>query len=475
MNDQEQALNQQLTILAEQLDLREEAYLLAVERYTEIGEWLDECDRDENRRLSEIYPQGSFRIGTMIAPLQEGEDFDVDLVYQRDLKKTSVSQEELKQSVGRLLLEYAHSKSEPGAVPAVREKRRCWTLEWEHEPFHMDVLPAIRDDDTPGNSILITDKEVVRWQKSAPIDYAVWFHDQMEGAYDLLRQRYALDRGVDLENVDSWRIKTPLQRTVQILKRHRDIYFEENPEVKPASIIITTLTAHAYANELDLLEALRNTTGKIVGYSLQREGRWYVGNPVRPEENFADRWNDDERLGDAFRDWIWNLRQALVLPLPYTEVQAMFGISRISGQTRQSIVPVPEMTDDSHALLATWPRAGDAAYRASVKSTVHNKQNGRKLYRLAEGLAVQKRKWIRFELLTDVPAPYDVKWQITNTGAEAIQANQLRGDFYEGGSHQGKVRWESTLYAGTHWVQAHVVKAGSLVAQSKRYHVRIRS
>lgn len=45
--------------------------------------------------------------------------------------------------------------------------------------------------------------------------------------------------------------KTPLQRAVQILKRHRDIMFAGD-EDKPVSIIITTLAAKAYQEKVRL-------------------------------------------------------------------------------------------------------------------------------------------------------------------------------------------------------------------------------
>ncbi|MCL1595578.1 MAG: hypothetical protein M3132_14620 [Actinomycetia bacterium] len=36
------------------------------------------------------------------------------------------------------------------------------------------------------------------------------------------------------------------------------------------------------------------------------------------------------------------------------------------------------------------------------------------------------------------------------------------------------MRWESTAYAGTHWVEAFVIKDGVCVARSGRKYVRVR-
>lgn len=474
MSERDRVLRDQLSALAENLDLPESAYLLALERFTEIGEWLEEQDQEANRRPPAIYAQGSFRLGTMIAPLEQGAEFDVDLVYERGLLRSSTSQARLKDEAGEHLREFAQSKFDSGYAPTVREKRRCWALEWHNEPFHMDVLPAIPDDETQNESILITDTTVSYWQKSAPKDYASWFEDQMQESFQDIRQRYARERDLEIDNVDRWRVRTPLQRTIQIMKRHRDVLFEYDSEVKPASIIITTLAAHYFQNEPDLLQSLRSISERIAGASFRRSNSWYIGNPVRPEENFADRWNEDERLPAAFENWIWNLRQVLTLPVPYEDIESAFGISRVYGDTFQSVVLVPEEGDDSHAEIATWPRYSGRDSRAHIRATVHNKQNGRRVFRHQDTLAIPKHKWLKFELVTDVPPPYEIKWQITNTGPEATEANQLRGDFYHSDAANSNVRWERTLYAGTHWVQAHVVKEGALAAQSRRYSVRIR-
>ncbi|MBP7619912.1 MAG: hypothetical protein KA745_02985 [Gemmatimonadales bacterium] len=82
-----------------------------------------------------------------------------------------------------------------------------------------------------------------------------------------------------------------------------------------------------------------------------------------------------------------------------------------------------------------------------------------------------KHLWLRFESSTNVPEPYQVHWQVVNTGEEAAAHNQLRGDF---NSHQlGKVHWETTAYAGTHWVEAFVVKDGVCLARSGRILVKV--
>src|SRR5262249_37407403 len=87
---------------------------------------------------------------------------------------------------------------------------------------------------------------------------------------------------------------------------------------------------------------------------------------------------------------------------------------------------------------------------------------------------VNKGVWLRFNVETNTPAPYQIKWQVVNTGSEAKQENQLRGEFYDVSPRETTVRWGHTKYAGTHWVQASIVKDGQVVAQTDRKYVKIR-
>ena len=102
-----------------------------------------------------------------------------------------------------------------------------------------------------------------------------------------------------------WPVKTTLQQTVQALKRHRDIYFTEALDLRPASIIITTLAAHAYRGSGgDLYEVLDDITDRMPGFVRLDGQRYIVANPVEPRENFADRWHGKPERAEAFFRWI---------------------------------------------------------------------------------------------------------------------------------------------------------------------------
>ena len=117
------------------------------------------------------------------------------------------------------------------------------------------------------------------------------------------------------------------------MKRNRDLHFNQSEMVAyaPISIIITTLAAHLYAGEPDGYTALLGIVGRLQGHAVLVEGRaidpslatrglirrlpdgtWYIGNPVNPAENFADRWHEDDHARAlAFFSWVDALKRKM--------------------------------------------------------------------------------------------------------------------------------------------------------------------
>lgn len=283
-------------------DIPDDLHELAIRRYGGVGQWLSDL-ADERGQTGDVYPQGSFRLGTVVRPIGPRDQYDIDMVSKRNIRKESISQEKLKADHGRDLDAYV--ESDPEGNPWLEDGKRCWTLGYPADPFHIDVLPAIPDLDGGPNAILLTDKELRAWQHSDPIGYAEWFRARMAAEFAEQREAVALAiKAMDIEDVPEWRVKTTVQRTVQALKRHRDIYFQRRPDDRPASIIITTLAARAYRGRGALHEVLADVTARMPSLVELRDGVWWIPNPVQPAENFADRWRDHPGRPRAFFEWM---------------------------------------------------------------------------------------------------------------------------------------------------------------------------
>ena len=74
-----------LEYIADSLDIPESHYQDAEDRYKAVGKWLSKEDSPLAIFSPEIYPQGSFRLGTVVKPIFKKDKYDIDLVCQLDI------------------------------------------------------------------------------------------------------------------------------------------------------------------------------------------------------------------------------------------------------------------------------------------------------------------------------------------------------------------------------------------------------
>ncbi len=483
-------LRQLLRSLAESLDISEAQYEAAVKHYEAVGDWLNEDDSPIVKYEPQIYPQGSFRLGTMIKPVNDADHYDIDLVCElKAIKKENVSQEQLKDMVGDRLKENERYRK------MLKEGKRCWTLQYaDSARFHMDILPAIPDDDNNAESvILITDRELFHWQHSNPKGYAEWFKKRMKVRFDEQRKLLAESIRADVEVVPEYKVKTPLQRAIQILKRHRDIMFVDDQDDKPISIIITTLAAHAYDNEAYLLEALQNIITKMPGLiERDEQGNALVTNPVNPLENFADKWKEHPQREAKFRQWLQQVRADMDTALRSGDIRSIgeslkrcLGEKVINEALQQfpktntgksaglvvSGTRLPSRFDVPHRQPLMWPLQRN--YLVTVSGRF--KYNGQWHSFDSDSRPLLKHCDLLFTAQTNAPPPFNVHWQVVNTGDEAERAGQLRGEVFRSKTAGigGLKQKEATRYTGMHWIECFIVKNAVCVARSGEFVVNI--
>jgi len=318
--------------LADSIDISESQYKKAEDHYMSVGQWLAEKDSPLAPYNPDIYPQGSFRLGTVVKPITDQDEYDIDLVCQLNLSKKDITQAKLKQLVGDRLKESKTYK----LMLDEKEGRRCWTINYaDGANFHMDILPSIPDIDSikslelsgipheyAKHAICLTDKTFSNyklydsnWPCSNPKGYAEWFKEQMKVQFDLRRKMIADSMFAKIDTVPEYRVKTPLQRSIQLLKRHRDIAFINDQDDKPISIIITTLAALSYNNEADLYEALTSIVNGMPNHINMLNNVVWIQNPVNPKENFADKWQENPQKEIKLRKWLLKVQTDLALAL----------------------------------------------------------------------------------------------------------------------------------------------------------------
>lgn len=328
--EQKKEFNEILEELGSTLSINENQFDAAVTSYDAVGRWLCNSESLLSPYNPSVKPQGSFLIGTTIQPYTDGQDIDIDLVCELTGKNDNWTQKHLREIVKKQLED--HKKYESILD---EEGRRCLTLKYRensvnNDQYHMDILPAIIANgysinvtklfsESKSNSfehltIRITDKELDnydteknpdKWLPSNPFGYAKWFIDRADTNNVKL---FSLNESI--KPVPKFqKERLPLQRVVQILKRHRDMMFKHDKE-KPISIIITTLAGYAYQGQTNVLDALVGVINRmhlfIKPKQDEKTGQFYrcVENPVNPEENFADKWRETPAKEKKFDDWL---------------------------------------------------------------------------------------------------------------------------------------------------------------------------
>jgi len=371
LTEKEQQFNDILQNIAESLDISPSKYKEAMKRFQSLKQHLEDGDYQHTNFSPDVYMQGSFRLGTVIRPYKEGKDadFDIDVVCRLEQKKDFTEPENLKNDVGEEVEAYARKNS----MRNPKEKRRCWVLEYAPDSngigFHIDVLPCVNDEELAeyisledpalyqyaSTTIALTNRDddigpiEYDWRSGNPHGYAKWFWDVNSPGFVILekeQKRLIFENNRDIysseDDVYDELVHTSLQRVIQILKRHRDIYFAGHKweKYKPISMIITTLAARLYEGNASRLRTVYSALSYIVEQFvahtslleakrlsedvsrlrlIQRIGnKWYIPNPVNPHnpgdpedkgENFADRWHEDNHVGArAFFEWLKALK-----------------------------------------------------------------------------------------------------------------------------------------------------------------------
>lgn len=557
---QEQRLNDVLNQVAIELDIPPHKYKEAMERFDAIKRHLEDGDYPGSTPPHSIYLQGSFRLGTVIRPIIGGREcgFDIDIVCQVNRAKDGDDPETLKDDVGAEVKIYA----EKNCMDRPANRRRCWALNYAPDSdgvgFHVDILPCLPDKAAGAqisranasqgatdwqytqSTVAITNRNDDAtppqhdWRSSNPIGFAKWFYDiclpgyahvdrrrQKELLFETFgqRQNFPYRRAEDIPDA---LVRTPLQRAIQIMKRHRDVRFKgrRDEKHKPISMIITTLAARLYEGRASQYQTTRSVLRFIVETLAQHAAlvdkrllledvsrmqlirrvgdTWYIPNPVNPHnpgdpadkgENFADRWHEDNHAkAKAFFQWVDWLQTDLNSLLNSNDRAGMEGtlakafgdaiatrilnrlrVTTTGNRTGALVQAASEATSRfnvPHCQKPSWP--AQFTHDVTIEGTAT--RNGWRTLTSTNGFRkIAKHYSLRFQAKTNVPWPYDVYWQVVNTGPEAEAANSLRGQIFSGSI----TRTESTLYTGFHWIECFIVKDGYLVARSGEFVVNI--
>lgn len=340
--------------LIEGLDIPQSLYTKAIEHYKAVAAFLQERGID-----SDIYPQGSYSLGTVVRPYRDSENaaYDLDAVCEIKINKSDTTPEEIKKMIGDAL------KSDGTYRKMLQpEWDKCWTLEYADINgigFSVDIVPAVAEEDVIlknalgaegvdsavyDSQIAITHKngEEYTWRTSNPKAYQNWFKKLNESFAQAEKQRmirkhdnrqFVLNEST-VEKIPETQERSALQRVIQIVKYHADVYYTKGniKKYKSASVIVTTLIAliaqgadpaldvfpllsyivgqlEIYGENLSLTESMFAERYENKNIIKRIAGQWILNNPLNPSENLVDSWNQEPRKAQYFFQWIKILKE----------------------------------------------------------------------------------------------------------------------------------------------------------------------
>ena len=348
---------QDILRIIEKMDISPTMFNNAVQKYTSIAQYLNNHGIE-----ADIYPQGSFALGTVVRPYsKDGEkNYDLDLICQVNLSKDDITPSDLR---NRVLSALNESDLYGGKLVEYAE---CFTIEYADVSgigFSIDIVPAVDESvsdkaalsriskkpDLISSSIAIpkhSDGGRYSWITNNPHGYKKWF-DEINSKYHTVESvlyRYRLFEDykyafASVEEIPMEFEKTALQRVIQILKYHRNVYYSRvvnGDELKPISAVISTIVAEIakeysesnsqvdqllkyvlsefeiYSKHLVMSSAQFTQQYGFRSVITHENGQWFIGNPANPADNLADAWNSNPEIPKRFFAWISVVKKQLV-------------------------------------------------------------------------------------------------------------------------------------------------------------------
>lgn len=347
------------------LDISPTMYKNAVDKYNAITKFLNDYGIE-----ADMYPQGSFAFGTVIRPnaTNPSASYDLDFICQVRGSRVDYTPSDLRQIIEEAL---SSSGIYGGKLTVYKE---CFTIEYADVNdigFTIDIVPAT--DETVENKNRLIKKSLepglietaiaipkhngernYSWLTNNPKGLRTWFDAKNEPFLAASRSAYrerlfAANRVLfaSVEEIPHELDRSALQRVIQILKYHRDVFYakiKDGDEIKPISAIInvvTTQIASRYDPNCSVFELLEYVLNELNIYAQQQtltfkdfaqiygsrtvfsrpDGKWYISNPANPEDNLADKWNQNERIPTHFFRWVKAVKDDLIESLQQDDDQ----------------------------------------------------------------------------------------------------------------------------------------------------------
>lgn len=386
---------------------------------------------------------GSYAKHTSIRPTSEDHkrDVDIDIVTNHDSSETPIT----------LFDELKNALSGSGKYDNIRIQTH--SIRVIMSKFSIDIVPLVKDS---SGKFLIGSTNDSYWQYTDPVGHKEWcskFNAENNNKFVPL-----------VKLIKWWR-----QENCPDQKRYpKGITLEKiiADNIGDTSLPYESLLIETFTNILNSYQD-KITNGSIPA----------VQDPSVPDNNLLEGYElsdlkgfldcldlDIQKLNTyGLTNKTWKAIMGDAFP---SETPTDASARKAKNENYRAYLTVPQRKK------AKWPMPPKPSIRIIAEVTypdgVHERYQN-------DGKPLPKGTSIDYRAAYAPHAKQSIKWQIVNTGDEAMEAKCLRGEFEES-NNMGKgnnTRYETTAYTGKHYVQCFIIKNAQCTAYSEPFFINV--
>jgi hypothetical protein len=322
----------------------------------------------------------------------------------------------------------------------------------------LDIIPAVPVTDNDG-ILLVPDRESRRWIRTNPkghIEYITELNDE----------RHSKGKFVPLAKMMKW-----------WWKYQCSIVQPDKERPKPKGFWIECLAAERFD---PAQEDMASHFIKLL-FNISQTYKYTAGVPTLNDPGLKGETIKANITTADFQLFMKTVNASLALAIQAYQEADEGKSSRLWQQVFGEAFPVYEQVADtkvfhesayplgsiSHAAPLPWRE--NLQYKVNVDAYLYSPDRRIQFRGINSDARFRDNLRIKYIASTNAPAPYEVYWQVVNTGRHAEIKGGLRGSIFPG----TVVQWERSEYTGKHWIECFIVKDRVCVARKKFYiHVR---
>ena len=411
--------------------------------------------------------QGSYAMYTLNQHPDNEYDIDIAIVFKKDDLPSSALK--ARQRIADAFKKVAGNFSqEPEARPNA-------VTVWYAEGYHIDFAVYRTYEDVFGETII--EHAGPEWDVRDPMEVTNWFNNAVNRSsplkeYGATVEKYQMRRIVQLlkafaKSRSSWNLPGGLIISVLVVERYRPDYGRDDVALYDTMVAIRDrlfLSTEVWS-PVSIFESLTNKE------KYKKRVERFRDKLDSAITKLAPLFEHDCTKDEAMSAWNWVFNHPFWAEAAEAEPETEDHSDANEKALALSNTVKPTLGKTSHQQAILWSFV--KRYRVRLDAYVYLNKKVKLSGLNSNGRTINSDLNLKFVVKTNTRRPYQVYWQVVNTGWHAESKGGGRGNIFESKDSNPLVHWEDSLYTGKHWIECFIVKDGICVARSGKFYVNI--